>query len=64
MALKKISQDEDILHALFNVKEEGKFESHGDGLVYLSKDLSTIKMFIQESGGNKHRSPSLQKASG
>jgi hypothetical protein len=43
------------------VKEEGKFKSYGDGLVFLSKDLSVIKTFVQESGGNKHRSISFQK---
>ena len=48
----------------FGSKEEGKFESHGDGLVFLSKDMGTIRVFIQESGSSNYRSISFLRAKG
>jgi len=58
-------KEPDALSALLNfgVKQEGKFESHGDGYVFLSNNLGTLTIFVQESDGKKHRLIQFHKTS-
>jgi hypothetical protein len=42
-------------------RDEGKYEIHGDGLVFLTNNLNTLTIKVQESAGNNHRSVSFRK---
>jgi hypothetical protein len=42
-------------------RDEGKYEIHGDGFVFLANNLNTLTIKVQESAGDNHHSVLFRK---